>query len=356
MYSDAQICQLYREKIKVKDLERLSGFSDSKIYNILNRNNVKFFTDWSKNRNLTQDKIDSIKELYTAGMSCRQIQQKLNIGRWAIIKHLKNNKIDIRSNIKYNYNESLFSTLDDQNVQLSGLLFADGCVSKTTSYVLKLSLSEHDFGYLNYIKSYLFKTNAEFRYIAPKRKKFPNGKVYNCRGSYGLDICNVPILNDCLRLGLQPRKSWSDSGFPNFLKEKKEFMRHFILGYFEGDGNISVYTRERKKHGDITKGSWSIMGQEKFIFELKSYLEKEFDEHFCVSQIKRKSKSNANLFNIQTNKVSTLIKLYHWLYKDASFVMQRKYDKWRELMKIFKERGEDVGEIYDFQNNIKNNL
>lgn len=353
MYSDAQICQLYLNKISVKDLEKLSGFSDSKIYYILKRNNIEFHADWSANRNLSQEKINALIKLYTDGVSCRQIQQKLNIGRWVILKHLTAHGIVIRSNVKYHYDESLFSDLNEKNTHLLGLLFADGCINKRTSYILKIGLSEVDQEYLLYIKDFLFKTDSVLQYKKPKRKKFSNGKEYNCRGSYNLDICNRSIVNDCMSLGLQPRKSWSNTGLPNFLKTEQQYMKHFILGYFEGDGNISIYIGKRKKNGDITKGSWSMMGQEKFVFETKDFLENELNEHFCVSKIKRKTENGSHLYNIQTNKVSTLIKLYHWLYKDASFVMQRKYDKWYELMVVFKERGENVGEIYNFQNGIR---
>ncbi len=155
-----------------------------------------------------------------------------------------------------------------------------------------------------------------------------------------------------MNLGLLPRKSWSNSGFPDFAKTEQKFLQQFILGYFEGDGNISIFIKKKKKENKVV-GQWAIMGQEKFIFELKKILEEALGEHFCVSSIKRKTENCTKLYNIQTNKESTLIKLYHWLYKDASFAMQRKHDKWTSILTSFKENGLDVGEIYKFQDCVK---
>jgi hypothetical protein len=63
-----------------------------------------------------------------------------------------------------------------------------------------------------------------------------------------------------------------------------------------------------------------------------------------------KNKVNKNsLHSVYISETNNLIKFYHYLYKDANFVMKRKHDKFKKLMILLRDtKGYDVGELYSF--------
>lgn len=172
------ICQLYSD-LNVRDISVHTGFTESTIYNVLKRNNIKTLS------------------------------------------------VELASR-KYPINEDFFDVIDTQEkAYVLGLLYADGCNLSNTNSVC-LSLKAADLHILE-----------EFRdLVSPER---PIG-VYTskqCSDSCSLNLASKHVSDQLTKLGCMPQKTHKLQ-FPNEDQVPKHLIRHFIRGYFDGDGYIGV--------------------------------------------------------------------------------------------------------------------
>jgi len=147
-----------------------------------------------------------------------------------------------------------------------GFFAADGNMIKNKRGAHFVSFYSTDKDLLEKVKFNL-KSNLKIsaRKISPK---YPNHKQ-----SYVLQIGSKEIFNDLLRLGMTPNKSLTI----RMPVVPKKFLPHFLRGYFDGDGHVSVSTyqkRDRKNKSTIiitgfTSGSKKFL--EKLIGILKKY-------------------------------------------------------------------------------------
>lgn len=145
----------------------------------------------------------------------------------------------------------------------------------------------------------------------------------------------IPLINH------QSNKSYTDFPLPDI---SSDLLRHYIRGYFEGDGWIT-YTY---KNGKLLRKRFGILAQPIMAYQLKNLFSTELDIDVNPHHINR-NKPNNGLHSLYINKNNDLIKMYHYLYQDANFVMKRKHDKFKEIMIILRdEKGCDVGDLYSF--------
>ena len=111
----------------------------------------------------------------------------------------------------------------------------------------------------------------------------------------------------------------SDEIVPNDLK------RHFIRGYLDGDGCIQAPK-------DKSKMNWSIVGNYDCINEMKKYIETNILNY----QINIHQKGN--VYQIGKGGRFVTQTFLDWIYKDATIYLQRKYDKYLEIVKYNKEK------------------
>lgn len=90
---------------------------------------------------------------------------------------------------------------------------------------------------------------------------------------YRLQIGSKTIFNDLINLGITPQKS-KTIDFPDL---PDEYIRDFIRGYFDGDGNVTIsqYSRKnRKSHQGRTMLAGFTSGSENFLVGLRKCLQK----------------------------------------------------------------------------------
>lgn len=131
-----------------------------------------------------------------------------------------------------------------------------------------------------------------------------------------LKVNSTEMCEDLMRHGVIPRKSLTCT-FPDL---KKDLIRHFVRGYFDGDGCIT-----KEKVND--RWNINITGNESFLLSLHSIL-KENEIQTGVYKIKR-SKAKA----LEAGSLKALTNLYEYLYKDATVYLERKFQKYNEYMK-----------------------
>lgn len=124
-----------------------------------------------------------------------------------------------------------------------GLLFADGAIEdvRKSSRTCYIALTSKDKSLLGQVKHVLSSSHNLYTRKA-RINVFDNG-AYLCSETYTLRIGNKKMYQDLVNLGLTPRKSLSLrlSYIP------PSHFNYFLRGYFDGDGNLSIYIQTGRK-------------------------------------------------------------------------------------------------------------
>lgn len=183
-----------------------------------------------------------------------------------------------------------------------GFLYADGYVSNKENKI-ELALAEKDYHHLEKFKSFMNIQNK----ICYK----PAAKAY--RISFRSDKCKEDLINK----GCFPNKSLILK-FPTIEQVPEDLLRHFVRGYFDGDGWFTN-TDSLFQAG--------IIGTEEFI---KGFL----------NTISIKSKNN-KLFNVHREDwakryifgaLDDVYSFLSWMYDDSTVYLDRKYEHYIDFL------------------------
>lgn len=215
----------------------------------------------------------------------------------------------INHHLVYNTNEHYFKKWSSNMAYILGFITADGYIYERKNS-LRIELKDTDVEVLRFIISEI-STNNKIRY----RSRLDNrtGKIYNqCK----LSICSKILINDLNKLGVTPRKS----GKEYLPKIPQEFLYDYIRGYFDGDGcfYIGKYSTGSLRHNISIASSSNLI--------LDSINKIVFDDS-C--RIVKKKKCYLLLIESQNN----INKICSLMYKNNSFCLQRKKNKYLEFLK-----------------------
>lgn len=142
---------------------------------------------------------------------------------------------------------------------------------------------------------------------ARRRKGFENSQ-----NQYRLVIANKHISKRLVELGCGNTKTHTLT-FPTEDQVPKHLQRHFIRGYFDGDGCVS-----RGKRAKI-----DIVGTISFLESIQTILENEIG--FYKSKLNQRYRNRENTIrSLQIGGISQAIKFGKWLYEDSTIFMKRK--------------------------------
>lgn len=106
-------------------------------------------------------------------------------------------------------------------------------------------------------------------------------------------------------------------------------MSHFIRGYFDGDGCLSLY-EQHVKQWTIRKQELSITGQEQLLQEIKHILTKNAGTTPTISM--KFYKKSPNTVSLRYGKKADIYSLYNYLYQDATVYLETKYQKFIDFI------------------------
>ena len=105
-------------------------------------------------------------------------------------------------------------------------------------------------------------------------------------------------------------------------KINSSLIRHFLRGYFDGDGSFTVWTAKETGKKDRIRGKFDICSKtSSLLLEIKRYLE-ENDITVSLTTLNRD-----NMYRISTSHKKEIYKIWNLLYKDCTFFLNRKYQK-----------------------------
>ena len=268
---------------------------------------------------LSQDERKQAVEDYINGISSEIIARNLNVDAGVIRRELKKNNVQIRpateNKRKYKIDENYFEVIDTQEkAYFLGILYADGSLSSKGNDV-SLGLKEYDHELLVRLSNIVY----GFEHLSYEDRQVNDTTLTRY---YTLRWCSQKIHRDLCKCGCGPSKTF-DIRFPNFLS--RELLQHFIRGYFDGDGCISVKESSNRPVVDITSNHH-------FVFQMHNYI----NSHLNIRTAKANRHYNdtdRSSGNFQITATPEVIKFMDYLYKDATIYMQRKYDIYQKFLK-----------------------
>ena len=222
------------------------------------------------------------------------------------------------SHTKISRNKDYFKVIDTQEkAYILGLLYADGNNYAKTARV-SISLQENDKEILQTIKDHIeYKGNLRYVVKPPPQQN-----------QWSLSITSQHMSKDLEKLGCVPKKSLILK-FPTEEQVPKELLRHFIRGYFDGDGCLTT----NKNTGGY---SLNFTGTSEFLTGVLSVFNKEVGTNFqkLYRAPHRKDKNN---FAFTFGGRPQIKNLLDWLYKDSTIHLARKYNKYQEFNSYYLE-------------------
>lgn len=260
--------------------------------------------------------------------SKRKLVQEFHIGNRTLNQIFRErgivDKTKSQSLKKYDINEHYFdSIMTERAAYWLGLFYADGSI-RSKKYGITLGLIEPDLYLLEEFKN-------EIGYTGPIWLKKPEKTTHT---PFHILRISSPIMHAALnKLGCIPNKSLKLK-FPTKNQVPKDLIKHFIRGYFDGDGTIGIY---KDRRCDAYNINIKIVSSKIFCIELKKRLMKEIQLKASISQESRGSILSANLHITGYKKCAQFLE---WIYEDASIYMKRKYNKYIEILEYIKYQGE----------------
>lgn len=209
--------------------------------------------------------------------------------------------------------DNSFTTIDsEEKAYFLGQAFGDGYNSGTAPY--KFSMASIDTDIILYTKMHEL-----FPFLKIKRYKTHPNIIY-------LENNEKKFIQDLSLLGLNSNKTKKDiSGEFHFPNISKEYIHHFIRGYFDADGSVWFPSRHRSRNN--TRMGFGC-ATKNFLLEINKVL-KENDIHLTFIERSKKA-SNGKFYTswelISSNR-ETSLKFADYIYKDASIFLQYKYDR-----------------------------
>ena len=310
-----EIIKLYKNGLSCAKIGKKFNTTHNTISSLLKKEGIEVVIQ--PNKYILDEK--SIVDLYKNGDSLTNIAKKFNVSRKVITRIIKNNNIEITNlyNSKHKYNEDYFNKIDcEEKAYWLGFLYADGNVIYNKKYAVDIGLSETDILHLKKLKYQLCSTSK----ITCRNIKLNDKFHRSCR----LIIHNKKIVEDLINLGCVPNKSLILK-FPNNNQVPYKFLRHFIRGYFDGDG--SVYLNKSKRNYSLCV---NFIGTYDFLNELNNYFIENLD-NYTKTNIYKKENGNS-YFILKTRNQATSI--LDFLYNDSSIFLERKFNKYINLKQM----------------------
>ena len=145
----------------------------------------------------------------------------------------------------------------------------------------------------------------------------------NSSNQYRLAIANKHISERLTELGCCKNKTHIIT-FPSEEQVPKHLQRHFIRGYFDGDGDCTLNTSKSK----VEKGVYIYSASYSLLCEFEFYMKK------VGIKFNNIVKSGKNILIYKSVPSTISYKDYfNFLYKDATIYLQRKFDKFNNFVK-----------------------
>lgn len=261
-------------------------------------------------------------EYRSGNISLTKMEQKYGISRQTLSRRFKKLGIDIvNKQNELKFDNTVFDSIDnEEKAYWLGFIFADGYISSTNN-TFEISLKGSDKEHLD--KFNKFMKHKDRNHVKLGKVKCGESIYDRCRWS----ITNKHLWNTLNSYGCTPNKS-TTLQFPLITIFKYDHLvRHFIRGYFDGDGCFSRYL-----HKTIVSPHIELLGTPEFLNMIEKY-----SNIFGKRGKDKRWKNNTEYVNFSLKEGVAFI---NYIYKDSKIYLDRKY----KLYQFFKQGSRSLQE------------
>ena len=312
-----EIKRLNKEGWSTKQIYEQMGITKSQAYKAIRRMGLKS----NCNRTMTPDNIKIIKEKYLEGETIEEITDKYFKDKYCsgeINMVLRKLGITRPNGTQAKINHDYFENIDSEHkAYWLGFIYADGSITKKVyekgSYTYRLRME------LMFEDKYILEQMALDLESDLKPKEYYNDtshfEGYNKpKHTAYIMFSSKKMGEDLVKLGVMPNKTLILKSLPSI---PDNLMKHFIRGYFDGDGSVYL-----TKDNTIKTAFYGTHG---FINSIQDFLIKELD----LTKKKITDQKEANVSFVGMAKQESE-KLYHYMYDEATIFLNRKYEKYNK--------------------------
>ena len=252
---------------------------------------------------LDQDKIDIVNK-YSGKSTVTQLAKEYNVNYSTIRSILVKRGIKIVRKNKYQLLDSYFEKIDSfEKAYFLGYLYADATITDSGSVTLEIQIDD------KFIVERLSKIIYGFEKFYLRKKRKPNWK-----DMVSFKVYSKKMVSDLTSLGCTPRKSFTIR-FPDESLLPKEYIMHFIRGYFDGDGGFHVKSTDKKGKVEISSNPNFCNDLCKILknYDIKSY---SYERNRGGN---RKIAGSLQIFDRQSIK-----RFFDCIYDNATLFLERK--------------------------------
>lgn len=278
---------------------------------------------------------EELIRMYNSGMTLMEIANKVSGSKGAMMVRQRLQELGIDTSYKtniskyrekmshafhhYNIDEHVFDVIDsEEKAYWLGFLMADG-YNHVSKSAICLRLNAIDTEILEKFRTFL-KSDAPI--YSFRRKTLVSGSENDYKE---VRVNSVHLSDTLTRLGCVQGKTYTLE-FPDYIPDG--LMNHFIRGYFDGDGCISITKRTNRKSPDSMVYQFTVVGRKEFLEKLQSKLV----VNAGVVQNPLKVKGNNFAQTIHYGGFNVVLRILNYLYKDATIYLKRKHDKYLQMV------------------------
>lgn len=264
------------------------------------------------------EEIREMEAMYNEGYTLEEVGKAFDIGPSLVLRYFRRLNIPRRSaeeaHRKYAINEDFFDNIDtEEKAYFLGFLYADGCNQMKHSWNVAIALSSLDKEILYKLSALIYR-DPEIAYDQVRfydRTHEDNGKGSNKGIEVKLCINSKHICLKLMDWGCVSTKTFVLT-FPKWLDNKLH--RHFVRGYFDGDGTI--YNETNKMSG------CGLISTKEFCEGVKNAIVVNSNLYKVSSKEEDKDK---NTWNLSINGNRNIQKFLNWMYAGSKIHLERKY-------------------------------
>ena len=333
--------KITKEFLKTQDsiynLTKKFNISSQEIIKALKEDGFLYAKPGAISKVIINLKFAADEYLANETLNIKDICKKYNISHTTFPKYLKEYLgIKIEKRVKHTFDFNYFDSIDtEEKAYWLGFIWADGYISSSPlklfgkkAYTFELSLKLED---KNHLKKLQKELNTERPILTNNNR---------CR----LLVNSKHFWETLNNYGCTPNKSLTLK-FPNInIFKSKDLIRHFMRGYFDGDGCISYTNKEH------TTLNMQLLGTKDFLQIFIQNLPEDLQD-FTLRHNHNNDKELTYLINTSSNKA---YKFFKFLYENSNIYLERKYSRFARYHSNMIDERDEIGESCDANTELTN--
>lgn len=276
---------------------------------------MKKLPGYKNEKELTLEEKEKIIKYYydNPNVKVKEIGQHFKLTKRAMGKLFKEFNISSQRKNRYTLNEHFFDSIDNElKAYLLGYLFADGFVGDEEYNNIVFSQKKDDMEAVELFKESIEYT-GELRIFEPGKASFKNSQDHVV-----VNFSSEHMANKLRNYGLLKKESYK-----SLPKIDNNLLRHFVRGFFDGDGSITL-TKSHYKDKVYYSGALDIIVNKNLV---DFFLNLFSDIHFTIDQ----SKTDYMVY-LKCHSKKGVKFFYDYFYKDSKYFLSRKKRKFDEII------------------------